>query len=1313
MNYKTLGAKLAGNFSMPSFLDLAQWHAHQANGVSTAYTKIPHDTKNGKSQLQKDLERFTSDAQNKIDKTKPNFKKHSLSKQEIKLADRKLNELTDLNIELTNTLNQGLLEYVNNYSINSSIYPNLELYKSYKTAQEKIHEVYQDCIINGLPKGDDDFHKRNIVFRQIINDLTSLVLLHDNGNGNGAKESFDNLSEKIAGKFPALTLSELFSKARCPNIEKIKYFLNQYELYTNYHTNIKYDEHHKIMQKVIDKYMLTDYAGQIKKDYEEQSWLILNEILKSPKYKTIHKITRELQNSLLFSGVELEHTTPRKKNGLNFMLDYIFGLPAKGIQLGMELYNTDKYKGFTNASTLNKASRIREAYQESSIKAWQHQHASHRYKLHTQAHFEIFLDKLFAELSENPYLYAKDKNSILGKIDNFKDKQQTRIYRDFSIAINEFNVYLEQYNQIKDYIQSENETPPKTQYEKNTRENKYAYWQKTNFELFQQTVKQLLDNLNKIEQQHVFNFSSELEAIQSNLNEIIKIKFNVQEYADHIKEINACKLLLENNAKNPTALLCSKSNTNNLDSQTIAKINSAIYEEQKENLAYYIAELHKTNNSANFKQALSTTIKTLNGMLSEKYKTLGKDKIRNGFTEINAPSLEKNGKLDKALRNLRDKKNFRELPKGVHQQYLALDNALTKSKAKVKQALPDNPVGKVMQYSANGLANLIYGAAKTGVFTQDIILNLTSRIPDAALSVKDGVVNLSRILQYSGIELFNHGLGLSYLVKELAHVFSACGVNNVIGLYAADNFFDKNKKNHQAKMQNGSLSGYVRIKQQNKDIKRAVNELDSIINITHAVNFASNEQEIMHNKLEFHLTIDRLKQDLRYSWQSTNMPLGLQQNMIIDPLYNGTLARTISHAIKKIIPIGNTQEQKQIESQNFLSLLYGGEYINQNYDIIMPDQQMLIASLNVLLNDSPLSTILGNSITATFLPLKIASNFLGGYLAATTGNPFFIFLNMPGNPLDDIFVATVSLIMSLPVLAVSYPLIEKFYGNQRKIIQDISEVLYTSSKQINYIANNSASMITQVLSLGQIFAENNIDFSIISSKEALDEQISKIKDPQQKLEIQKLINNSTHQLVANSLPQDLDNNQIANLALLQERVPQVADTKAVAVMMPYAKDLFHTLPEEIQYKIINNGKTSNFAANTKQIVMNNIGNILSSIMEHNGANMIIPASMPIYSALSLLYALAASGIDISEFSVRKILNKQVKFSLTDTIKISAKRLGKQLSEKNAQRMKKDRYTSKVTGLPVAKDMAFKTQQPDGTTPKQQVNIRSKGYRAYS
>ena len=1226
MNYKTLGAKLAGNFSMPSFLDLAQWHAHQANGVSTAYTKIPHDTKNGKSQLQKDLERFTSDAQNKIDKTKPNFKKHSLSKQEIKLADRKLNELTDLNIELTNTLNQGLLEYVNNYSINSSIYPNLELYKSYKTAQEKIHEVYQDCIINGLPKGDDDFHKRNIVFRQIINDLTSLVLLHDNGNGNGAKESFDNLSEKIAGKFPALTLSELFSKARCPNIEKIKYFLNQYELYTNYHTNIKYDEHHKIMQKVIDKYMLTDYAGQIKKDYEEQSWLILNEILKSPKYKTIHKITRELQNSLLFSGVELEHTTPRKKNGLNFMLDYIFGLPAKGIQLGMELYNTDKYKGFTNASTLNKASRIREAYQESSIKAWQHQHASHRYKLHTQAHFEIFLDKLFAELSENPYLYAKDKNSILGKIDNFKDKQQTRIYRDFSIAINEFNV---------------------------------------------------------------------------------------QEYADHIKEINACKLLLENNAKNPTALLCSKSNTNNLDSQTIAKINSAIYEEQKENLAYYIAELHKTNNSANFKQALSTTIKTLNGMLSEKYKTLGKDKIRNGFTEINAPSLEKNGKLDKALRNLRDKKNFRELPKGVHQQYLALDNALTKSKAKVKQALPDNPVGKVMQYSANGLANLIYGAAKTGVFTQDIILNLTSRIPDAALSVKDGVVNLSRILQYSGIELFNHGLGLSYLVKELAHVFSACGVNNVIGLYAADNFFDKNKKNHQAKMQNGSLSGYVRIKQQNKDIKRAVNELDSIINITHAVNFASNEQEIMHNKLEFHLTIDRLKQDLRYSWQSTNMPLGLQQNMIIDPLYNGTLARTISHAIKKIIPIGNTQEQKQIESQNFLSLLYGGEYINQNYDIIMPDQQMLIASLNVLLNDSPLSTILGNSITATFLPLKIASNFLGGYLAATTGNPFFIFLNMPGNPLDDIFVATVSLIMSLPVLAVSYPLIEKFYGNQRKIIQDISEVLYTSSKQINYIANNSASMITQVLSLGQIFAENNIDFSIISSKEALDEQISKIKDPQQKLEIQKLINNSTHQLVANSLPQDLDNNQIANLALLQERVPQVADTKAVAVMMPYAKDLFHTLPEEIQYKIINNGKTSNFAANTKQIVMNNIGNILSSIMEHNGANMIIPASMPIYSALSLLYALAASGIDISEFSVRKILNKQVKFSLTDTIKISAKRLGKQLSEKNAQRMKKDRYTSKVTGLPVAKDMAFKTQQPDGTTPKQQVNIRSKGYRAYS
>ncbi|MFM2343718.1 MAG: hypothetical protein RLZZ210_326 [Pseudomonadota bacterium] len=1328
MKNNSLGQQLKSNFSNKG--DLGAWHAHQTAGVSTKYTDIKQS--NGElapSQLQTDIRNLEG-----ADGQSVNFKKNSFDKKTMEKANQNLQELTALNVQRNDELNAGLLAFLEQQlktTSNPSLPKRVKLFKQYIQSSNFIHEVYNDCIINSQATYTD-IHKKNIAFKEIINGLKSLLLLN-----NSNSDDFNILFEQLRGKFPALSLSGIFKIDKTTgkysaNIEKIKQFLDCYDLYANYHTSKEYDAYHQHLQTYIDRYINTYEAQTIIRKYNDESATLLNDILKSPKYKTMHEITRELQNGLLFSGVELEHISPRKKNGLNLMFDYTLGLPAKGIQAILQLTYKDKYNEFIHVSDIDKASRMRESYQESSIKSWQYQHATHKYKLHTQAHFEILLDKLFAELAESPTTPQQ-------KADLLKEKQQSRLERELNITIQELDVYFSQSKSIDSYIQEQEKTPTKTDFEKTQREIEYKSLKKKNFALIQACTNKLLTSIDKVGQEQIFSFASNLSNIQQGLQTLKNKKFDLSKYNTDIQTFSALKLLLETilqNAKKsgqPVRLLKSiqvtQSSLNDNDISTIQKIGVASEAEKKANLKYYIEELYKTNNSKNFKQALSTTIKTLKGQLSEQYNTLGKKAIQYGIDssltsgEISQAQAKSQTKDLNALTHTR---NLRELQKGVHNQHVLFDTKLTESKAKIEQGLQTESDSKLatipldlVKYSVNGGANLIYGLLKTGIFTEDIILNLVAKLPDAGLYLENGSINLARATKYASIEAYRHGFGLSNISQQMANgvnFFNAFGFNDVIGIYALANFFAENKTKHDAKILDGSLNGHVyKVKQREKRTNDVADELVSIINLTNATKTASSKLAVTsNNNIEVYLTRDKLKQDLRHLWQTTNMPESMQQNIMIDPMYEGTAARAIANTVRrmnvfgKTLPLGSTSQEKQLEAQNFLSLFYGGEYLKENGEISTPDPQILMASLSVLMNENPLAKILGNSITAAFLPLKVASNFLGGYLAAQTGNPFFLFLNVPGNPLDDVFVATVSFIMSLPVLAVSYPVIAQFYSNQKQTINDLNQVLYSNSKNINYIANNSAAMVAQVVSLGRILAENNIDLSIIQSKEELDAQISKIRNPAHKLEIKKIISNSSHELISNSLPNDIDSNQIANLSLRQERAFEMQNLKAVSLMVPYAKDLFHTLPEDLQYKIINNRKNPSFVGTSKQVVMENIGDILSSIMEYNGANMVLPATMPTYFALSLLYAVVKSGVDISEFGIRKIMKKDVAFAVTDKFTQSSKQISATLSRKNANRMQKDANKAQRLGLPAGKEVSISTTQADGTTPRKQFTTGGKG-----
>jgi hypothetical protein len=1192
-------------------------------------------------------------------------------------------------------LNKAFAGYLHNTN------PELEQhFNKYQEAKKDIDTTF-DLITSHKTSQLD----KAIAFQEFISDLTKIIITDNKDD----KTNFASLVEQYPEFAPNIQHTEYSAGFKKDALE----LLENRKLYLSYDNDKSTHE----INSLKSSFMETDVAKKINQEFIDNTTPLYATILQSNYKHIYHDSMRSLRDTLQYAGVDVKKegaTLPRSNHIINKGLMPI-DVITKGVSLSYGLISgKDKYY---NARDINKQTRFLDSAQQLHMLSWTHSSDVSKQTLVIQQQMERLSETLQNKFKQDPFINDLDETSQ-SKIEALETKQNLSIQTSVKSTIADLQAHINKLDNIIDN-HNNNKSNDNSHSLKDYRNNlAFETDIKRQITLINKSANLCLDKLAKIQNQAELYrpklagdvFTKELSQFQENLNILSSIKNTKdipQELYIGLKSINPNDIDSNKYAVNPLK-------AEQLHQSNIAYINKAIQNSEKEEIKDIVSQLYGNNNSKNFKIALDTYMRKIDELIGTHLRNVSAKDVSD-----NLPNLQHWGSLNRAgLHTQLQATNANlHVQSGMKKAGQFVDDTFDKANTKIDElfskksnaesegeleAEADDNRAKTIALNASkdvgkGIAKtgnvIAYGIAKTGVITADIATKSIARTPEMLHFAKDSVINTAQSTVWAAREMGErHLFGLAYPVKGLARLADKA---NIIlpavtplarKLYQLDHH---TQDNHTNKTKYGSMRGMVRFKQRERRSEGIADSLEEKIQVARAINKAEeksknydvtdenaikSDKPTITNPENIDNLFNYLRQGTRHMYTNTNVTGFAKDRLFIEDMYSDTLAKKISSYMHEKLHLGTTDAQKEQALKSFLQSYAGGKYLNsETGKVNVNDPAMLQAWKTTVQNTDAQAKFIAKTILGLYIPFKLGSNYLGVVLYTKTGNPVILFINAPGNPIDDVMVGATSAIIASVSSLLANVFTKEFDTNKQDLITKVDKALYhndLSEKQNpNAKSDNIISLLTQGATAGLAdgsrgieLPENFGDAKVVGYDEFIATLTQQVADKvemnaEEKQKLQSLID-------AIDINQTNKNSQtIGASPTKQDDLPDVVQGVNQAIAnIPFLNDIRPRTKEEVETQTTTLKQNVSFADQVKSPVLDELSEMYYSMMDRYASTLVAPATIATTAAAGLAYTAISTAADSVQAAGQLITKKDVKStwgnSMTECIKKGYHSLGR-------------------------------------------------------
>ncbi len=1101
---------------------------------------------------------------------------------------------------------------------------------------------------------DSNQHQKGIEFSQIINKFTTLLLqeksfiFKDSINVDVASNEF---LELIFASHPQV---EQYFLNNCNNANSENINFNDIkveimELIQNYYTlNTNKDKYEEEIDKWKQNFMQSPQAQEIQKNFIEQSTPYIATIAQNQEYYNLYaEQVDNLASTLAFAGVPINQDL--RKDKYDHKVAKYGLMPFSAISAGASaIYGACSNKPyFHSAGKINKQARLIDAYHATHLLNWQHSQKISDQTLVVQQQIEKLSYTLQNKFQHNPYIktYSVDQNTqeyiqqTQNKLDALNFKTNRRVKNEINNTVQDLSKHITVLKKLieqQPVADSDNsDLDGHFLLQKNRDNLEHNYQIQKLIHLIKKRAQMCLKQIGEaIEVKKTYSDNTGLSLLDDDLKtiQVLLNNFaNVENIAD-IADIKGRQPHLINNYQKLLKSLNSLYNRGtfnnfnilnenvNLENLNINAINSAIEFEEKAELEELVRKLYGTNNSKNFKLVMANYLKQLKIFNQECAKNIDPETLSGNLPYIAKNKVHKTHfKLLEAETNIVNKKIA-----GKHKVQQVIDaplmDGIDVAKAKALNAISAASLG--VAHTAIKIAD--YAPKKIAQRSKNAAINTAKSIPWAAKETiirhKGGFNTLAKLAVKP----------LKFLEKrneKISTTINHLGAN-------VDKYEYSIKNKHTQKMNYGGMRGMTRYKQRNRRADNVAKELTGILQTNYAIN---STQGIENKETQTNDLFSALRNHTRHMYENTNIVGQSRRQLFVEDLLEGTLKKTIAEFWHKNVH-GSSYEQKQQVLHSFMQSYAGGKYISEDgQQIQMSDASILEAMKSIQINTNLQAQFISKAILSLYLPVKLASNYIGLAIYKATGSPLILFINVPGNPIDDILVLSSSAIISGIASLFSTIFTKEFNQNKEATLNQIQQALHPlTSIEASFTGNPDDDTLTNISQiLGQNTTNNNLendDHKIIhvSSRQFAAEMLGQLGS-QMSDNLNKEQENNLKELC--KMVMDIDSEKMIQNHTLNKKQDTPEDVSDLPLSVqrmnqgianiPVWNNFKYTEEADITQKNTNLNPAVTFSDQVTQPTFEDLEKLSYSMIGKHSRTIGTPVALPLFLATSALASMAA------------------------------------------------------------------------------------------
>jgi hypothetical protein len=651
----------------------------------------------------------------------------------------------------------------------------------------------------------------------------------------------------------------------------------------------------------------------------------------------------------------------------------------------------------------------------------------------------------------------------------------------------------------------------------------------------------------------------------------------------------------------------------------ISELNTAIAQQQKFEIKELVAKLYGNNNSANFKLLLKSYLDNIDVMQMAAIR--------------NVSNTDENGEKNKfTLRQKFTNQNVLA-KKRIHGASNYFDTKIEKAKAK------KSAVSKVKQAALH----TVNAPSKLAVGIVDIVHKSLTSTPQMINYGKDAAINTGTSIKWGAAEAARHVGGIDAPFKVIAKTADKMhipGLRNIANpFYALDHTV---QRKHTSKLKFNQYRNKVKLNQRDRRSERVASELMSKLDLSYDMDAKYGNDDDNKAKL-FSAKVDKFTDDFKQATRHISQTTGIsgiaKERLLIDPMYANTSSKWMSKTLRKILHVAASNEERMAAVKSYMQSAHP-QYVNdKNGNIDFNDTDILQAWHTIAMNTDAQARFTAKSILSLYIPLKLASNYVGVALYQATQNPIILFINVPGNPIDDIMVFGTALITSLFACVASKIADKNFDKNKHKIVSEISNSIYEnsvndhSSKNANNTVDHVLAMSSKMATLGRGGADIPDYIELESGDKIQTKHIDNWKDLLAELKNQLNLDSLDDEQKANlteliELVGNLDINTIMQNARASNKnnaAPESQKENSATAQnfshavnsLPTIGDIINKKSDEVKYQSVPAVQNVGFGDQVSSMVKKDLGTLISQGMDE---------TMPVLAAVPALAVTGATGL---------------------------------------------------------------------------------------
>jgi hypothetical protein len=1209
----------------------------------------------------------------KLEKRKAEMHKYKAHQEKIAQALRIEQNIKHSNIVALNSAFSKFLHTQN---------PDLAQHFDALEQAENIVKNYFEQIVNPTSNKQEQAFQ----FMQCINQATEL-LIQSEVKDDSLFEKLDVLLEEFTKKYPQLSIENI------NQVQEKLLPLLQVRNTCVQSNNSKLSEEIDAQKQT---FMQTDEAKNIQQSFAQQIQPHITTLVQNRKYKKLYmQQVASLAESLAYAGVKIDENIHQNLYPQNKVARLMLS-PFEALNAAASAaYGAgSKQSKYHSAKKINHQARLIDAYLQTHSLSWQHSVKVENHTLQIQQHIENLSHKLQDKFKQSPYIktyentqsnsneqekitYIQDTQT---KLDALNYKQNKRLQKQIIATRDDLQKHLAILNKEIHSLENNDVSSNKLSTVKDNLETchkiiKRIYLMRKRIEICNNTINNLLqENQAYRNNSQTAHTNDALFSVQSNLKVLDE---QLQKARITINQANKDTIFNSDDIKNIPNLFVDALNifnqmdieqakfskldiqNENIDPSTLntTAINNAIQIEEEAEIEDLVRQLYGTDNSKNFKIALNTYMHELNAYT---VKHMQNSNITLDEVIDNLPQTQSNQE-----NNTQPKNTLASKRKQVN-----VESALFNSQRKIQNwekaiLTADSPNNINIKIKHSGVK---FSAAmgKFGLEIADFSTKLVSAPKKIGHFVIDASINTYKSVPWIAKEtIARHGIVLNTLAKiitkpiELADTYTDKipeSIKKIATKRRNIEYIIKNK--HTAKMNYGSFRGMVKFKQRDRRAKNIAKDLSKNLQFNYAINNSSDTSNVSTDNYNNQIDqlFDALRQNTRHMYETTNITGAARRQLFVADAFEGTLKQKIAEFWHKNF-YGATTAEKEKVLKSFMQSYAAGKYMGKE-NIQMHQPEILEAFKSVIHNTNASAQFISNTILGLYIPFKLASNYVGVAAYNATGNPFILFINVPGNPVDDIIVGGSSLIISSIASIFAHIFTKEFNTNKQHIADEIHKILHPhthlEASSIPNGVDNALTLLTQTLSAG-VAKGNTLQhvniLDAVQSKETNVEQVNYAQFMVHILEqLEQKMNNELGETQKENLKAliDIVRNYNAENILNSKKAHQNYTSPTHSTNLPTAvqnmnqgianipgvNNLGQKNAADIKQKVNNLNPNVNFGDQIKQPTFEKLTDISYDSIDQSRI-IGTPVMIPLFLAANLLASLASTTASVTQFAVDK------------------------------------------------------------------------------